>query len=669
MESDEFTYWAAKDGESVGDELVSRVNDWYQWVKSNKFAELVQRAYQQYYGVSKDGFYSHEVSRGGKKGEIAKVKSNHFRSTIQTILNLVTQTPSAFKSRAINTDYDAMAQIPLADGLIDYYTKEGGVNAKLRSCTEMGITFAEGWIDVDWNSRLGENYIQDEGGQTIKTGDIEVRCYDPLSVVRNLHNRSDNHTWLMTRNFKNKYDLLASYPHAAEQIMASEESRQLFQIEEIDLGLTGTFSNDQVTDSDMTEYYCFRHKISEAMPEGREILFLRDGTILRDKKFKYDTLHLFKISPGHLHNTPLSYSFSFDLLSLQNVNDVLNTSITTNQSTFGVQNIIAEKGAGTSLEQLEGGLNLIEINDGSQFPESLNLTSTPPEIFKYLDKNESDFNTHSGANDVTRGKAPPNVKAGNYAALLATQAVQFNSGLEQSYNEAAGSVATAIIELLRVEGRVERSTHMLGQSAARGLKSFIPEQDLANISKVVVDQVSATSKTIVGRTELADIMLQNGLITDANEYLAVRETGQPNLASQRKVDERLAIEDRVEAVRRGEKVPVILTDNHQLCIQHLAAVLHSPAARREPQLVQNVIQHIMEHEQAWLQLTQRPAIMAALGYSPAPVPPPPGPPPGGPNPGSAAPMQQGQPQQPNLPSLPQDAPPEAQQNLDKMEGM
>jgi hypothetical protein len=646
-------YFAHLEGEELGKAILDRVESYNRWIRSNHFASILQDSYQAYYGLSKEGFSSHNIRRSGKKGELTKFKNNHYRSTLLTVLNIVTQDPPSFKAMAANQNYESSKQVAVADAQLDYYAGKE-LNEKLKDSCELALYLTEGWISLSWNEQLGERFTEvDSGG--VRTGDIEFNVHDPLSVIRDLNTKTGDFNWICLKLWENKWDLIARYPRMEKQILAIQDDNQ-FNIDQIDLGLTNITSTSTDQSSDFIHVYKMRHCITEAVPEGREVLITSQGDILSDESFPFEDLHCYKISPNRLYNTPLSYSSALDLLSLQQALDALHTSTLTNQSTFGVQNVVITKGSKISIDALRGGMNVIEVPEGSTAPQALNLTQTPAEIFKYMDRIVEDMSMHSGTNDVTRGKVPPNIKSGNALALLAAQAYQFNSGLDANYNTAAERCANAILKLLKHFGSVDRDLFLVGKSQASYTKTYNPQRDLASVARVKVSQVSAVSKTIYGKVELADNMLQQGMIETPEDYLAVRETGNLDRISQTKADSAHAIDAENEALLELELVPVLITDDHQAHIKRHKIVLESPDARRQPQLVAHVLNHIAEHEEVWRQATQRPALMAALGHSPAPMP---AAPPAGT--GNASPEAPNPQEGPSMPNLPPGAPEQAQE--------
>jgi hypothetical protein len=110
----------------------------------------------------------------------------------------------------------------------------------------------------------------------------------------------------------------------------------------------------------------------------------------------------------------------------------------------------------------------------------------------------------------------------------------------------------------------------------------------------------------------------------------------------------------------GEDVPALITENHKEHIMTHLELLNSPEAKKNPQLVAMVTQHVMEHLDLWRNAD--PAILMLTGQDPAP----PLPMTQVPNP-NQMPTQEPMPiqgpevaQQPNMPSVPQGTDPNSQ---------
>ena len=146
--------------------------------------------------------------------------------------------------------------------------------------------------------------------------------------------------------------------------------------------------------------------------------------MLYDGPLPYREIPLYSIAVDDQIGTGYGYTPAFDLIPLQESIDRLYTTILTNQSAFGVQNIVVSKDADVDAQNLAGGLRVLKKNPNTEI-EPLNLTSTPAEIFEFLKMLVGDMETLSGVNSVVRGNPEASLKSGAALAMIASQAIQF----------------------------------------------------------------------------------------------------------------------------------------------------------------------------------------------------------------------------------------------------
>ena len=583
-------YWAAVPKDEVGRELDKRIEDWYTHISTTGIFRRVRKCYMSYYGFSStgQGHTSSEVTYGGVQGELSLVKINHLRNLVQHMLVMTTSTRPSMDARAINTDYKSLAQTVLANGILDYYLREQKLERHLHSATEYALIFGEGFIRMEWDTSLGEEYSVDEAGQIVHTGDIKFSTHNPMDVIRDVYQPDGNdHDWIMVRHFKNRYELSAKYPEHKDEITAVE-TKDRIDLRQMYLNF------HYVANSDLIPVYEFYHKRSAALPNGRMVLFLANDCVLFDDDLPYAEIPVFRIAPSDFIGTPFGYTAAFDLLAMQDILDSLNSTIVTNQSTFGVQNVMVPQGHNLTVSQLAGGLNFIEYDPAAGKPEPLNLTMTPPEIFNYAQSVEKQMETITGVNSVARGNPEASLRSGNSLALIQSMAIQFNSGLQQSYAQLVEVVGTAIIKTLKDFASVERTAMLIGKNNRTYLKSF-SGKDLDKINRVVVDMGNPLAKTTAGKLEMANNLLQMGLIKNPDQYFTVMKTGNLDVMTEGAQAELLYIKQENEALSNGENPPVMITDNHPVHLIEHKCVVGTIEARQNPNVIEAVTQHILEH--------------------------------------------------------------------------
>ena len=130
-------------------------------------------------------------------------------------------------------------------------------------------------------------------------------------------------------------------------------------------------------------------------------------------------------------------------------------------------------------------------------------TSTPPEVFNFLNMLIQSAETISGVNSVTRGNPEASLKSGTALALVQSMSLQYISGLQQSYVKLIEDTGTAIIQILKDFATTPKVIALVGKNNRPLLKEFTGEQ-ISSINRVVVDVGNPLSRTIAGRVQMAE---------------------------------------------------------------------------------------------------------------------------------------------------------------------
>lgn len=630
VNKNEDIYFGNDEAEKTVKYLNHKSAEWFRNIQSNRYLDKVKRSWQAYHGLYYED--SHSVSFGGEQGELANMAVNHYRNIATHMLNMVTASRPSFQCRAINTDRKSQIQAKLGNGLLDYYMREKRLERELKRAAEYAITMGSGYIKLEWNSTRGdisdviepdeekiagyddEGTPLDENGFEMRPfpiyqGDVEFKTLSPFDVVfDSTKETSEQHDWVLCRTFINKYDLAEKYPELKEKILKVQTKDNQQHGKRLSLG-----AYDETVDVPVYEFF---HKRSEAVSQGRYMLYLEDDIILEDTIMPYRRLPVYRISPSDILGTPYGYTAMFDLLPIQDAINSLYSTILTNQSTFGVQNILNPRGNDIKVNQLEGGLNFIEYtNVGQQSgkPEPLNLTSTPQEIFNYLSILERAMETLSGVNSVARGNPEASLKSGTALAMVQSQALQFMSGLQQSYIQLIEDVGTGLMNLLQDFAAEPRVAAIAGFNNISEMKEFKAD-DIKSINRVVVDVGNALMNTTAGRAEVANNLLQMSLITSTEQYLSVLTTGNLDTLIEGEMDELFSVRGENENLVKGEPVIAIATDRHSLHIREHRDILADSTQRHEEEFVTRVLDHIQEHIN--LLQTTDPNLLMIIGEQP-----------------------------------------------------
>lgn len=569
----------------------------------------------------------------GTRGELTNTFSNHFGNLVTHAVNMVTQQKLAYEPQTTVTDSSALDQVKLAKGLLYAAANDPEIDldGKLRNATQICYTLADSYVSVLWNKNLGRVVAKIPNEQTgevveLHEGDNEYDTWTPYDVIVDTTLQSfGQRKWLILRKWENKYDLAALYPDQATEIesrtpgMFMRDTTQLSYVKGMETALVPV--------------YHAIHKRTPAVPKGRYTIYLDENIILEDgpNKYRNGEIPVFRMAAMELWGAPYGYTRAFDLLPLQETIDRLCSTILTNQTTFGVQNIAVAKGSNPQWESLYGGLNVIEWdpNTGAgaaAIPTALQLTSTPAEIFTFLNSLIQQMGTLAGINEVTRGNPDLALKgqvSGAALALMNSTSIQFNSDLQKAYVVTAERVGTQTVHNVQDFGFPTDDWKRQGVSQASNRQYFKKEYgktDLDKVDKIVVRYGNPLAQTTSGRLQIAETLLQNKLV-DAQQYLAVIETGNLEELTQAASSQLQLIKEENEAMSSGQTPLVLILDNHALHISEHTAPLASLETRNNPVAVKAFLAHISEHQQMMKQQKEGggPIPMPA---APAPVGPP-----------------------------------------------
>lgn len=639
-------YWANKPVADIGGELMKKVSGYYEYLVTSGRLQLLQKGYDAYH---KGYIRGAKLLKAGQQNEFTLMHANHSRNILQHILNQTTAQKPAFEPRAINTDFKSQAQTIVAGGVVDYYHREKKMERYTTSATELSLYQAEGEVFMDWDPTLGDKYgVNPETGKTITNGDIAFKAFGPIDVIRDWTlTDSVSHNWKIIREFKNKYTMAAKYPAWAERILGLSYTETDLLMKRFGPVITNN------SDTDLIPVFKFFHLDTPAVPGGRVVEFMSKDIVTFEGKMPISQIPSYRIAGSDQAGTPFGYTILWDLLPVQEAIDALYSTVVTNQSNFGVQNILMPKGAGISVSKMVGGLNVITYDPKFGKPEALTLLNTPKEIFDLISKLETLMEVLSGVNSVVRGQPEASLKSGAALALVASQAIQFNSGLQKSYTQLLEDTATAVIIYLQKFANTKRVAVIAGKANRTYMKEFT-QADISDVGRVTVDVGNPLSRTTAGKVQIAEDLMSKGLLDRPEQYFQVLSTGrlepayeneQAQIMLVRAENEKLGDEqsqlEQANDPNTGQPImgpdgkPMVIppvhalaTDDHVMHIKEHQVVLASPEARANPVIVQNTLAHLQEHMD--LLRTSDPLLLSLLGQPvvQAPPSPPDTPPPG-----------------------------------------
>ncbi|MBA3755983.1 MAG: hypothetical protein H0X02_07065 [Nitrosomonas sp.] len=672
-------YFAKLEPKELVAQLIQRRKAWFRYAERTGLKERHEKAFAQYYGQNLDGTVHKTVGiqSTGKNGELKAININHFRNLIRHVLALTVPQKPSFDPKAINSDVESMNQTRKARNVLDYYVENLRVGQNYYQATEQAIVSTKSFMSLLWDKSKGKPFgvkpvqgpdgemvVDEETGQPKQTvmyeGDIRSRTHSLMNVRYDRRIRDwRNVNWVELEDTENRYDLAALHPELADDILNHEDNDDIeTNTKQIDVSQDG---EDDETDT-IACYYFF-HKPSPALPKGMYVKFLSEDIILEHGDYEYgDTLCVFRLVPGEIPDTTEGYSDATDLLVLNEVVNVLASIEFSNLNAFAQQVIWAPATSNITSEQIAQGLTLIKGGQQGDQPVALQLSQTPPALTNAKNQMVNDMEKIIGINSVVRGDPEHNLKSGAALGRVQAMAIQYASNLVRAIAELQMETGTFLMWLIQNKIKNERTADIGGKHSFSSTAQFSGDS-FSNIRRVGIEMSNPLSKTISGRLELADGLMQKGMLKNPKEYFSIANTGQIDQLTEGDESQNNLVRQENEAMMEGQPVQAIVGDKHVLHMQEHSSLLANPSVRLNSPIAQAVIAHIQEHMMIYK--TQDPMWSMVSGEPPAPVPPPmmgppPGPggmPPSGPQPNGPAmpPPEQGPPmaEPPPIPPMPQ----------------
>lgn len=579
-------YWAKAPADEIADRILDKVDDYFKYLLESGRLDLYRRSWTYYFRPRVTGA---SLTPSGQQGELTTLSVNHYRNLLVHLETMTLAQRPSFEPIAVNSDTESQSQVILAAGLLDYYMRIKNLERYIKQSVKDGLMFGEGFVRVEWDASGGESYGQTATGAPAYKGDLKYSNYTPLTTIRDYTKPCNGEKdWVILRDRVNKFELAAKFPDLADKILDESDADDQY--------LSTLLNVFGLEESDEVDQFTLLHPPTPAMPTGRFTTCLTNGTVLMDGPIPYKNTHVYRIAPDEESGTIFGYSVAFDLLPVQEALDIVYSTAISNIATFGVQNILMPKGHDISTSQLAGGLNVVEYDPKIGKPEPLNLTATAPEVYNFMQTLESVQQTLAGVDSVTRGDPEASLKSGAALALVAAQSVQFSQNLTQSYVLQVSGIGTGSIEILQEFASVPRVAEIAGK-ANRPLMREFKGKDLDSIQRVAVDVGNPLTRTIAGRTNLADLYLEKGMVENPDQYVQVVTTGRLDLVIQGKQANMLCIKGENEQLAEGKPQRALITDDHAKHILEHTIVLANPEIRQDPSnpIVLQTLAHIQEH--------------------------------------------------------------------------
>jgi len=585
------TYWFSRSGDEVAKGLQAHHGDWLRWGSNPIIQAWLRNSVAYYSTILEANDWQTSLNYAGEMGELVRMSVPQARQIIRQIITLTTKQRLSFKAIAEASGRDVMQAVKIGNALTESIVTDEDLDQKQEHAVEHACVYGTGFFKTTWRTDRGEPYAVMENQELLYNGDIEITTpsvYDVYYDYR-LENWSDVN-WAEVRTIKNRWDLIAQFPDMKEDILRIPRIGVRDRIYD-------TTTQAQIEQEDMIYVYEVYHKPTPAMPQGRMLFYSDEHTIYYDGPNAYECIPIVPIRPENVHMLGFGYPILSNLLPSQEMYDHSISAIATNQSAFAVQQILCPRGADVSVQDV-GGLNFVfftpQNTEGGGKPEPLQLTQSAPETYKFAEVLKGTMLELSNLNGAVRGQPPPGVTSGTAIATLTANSLEFLSSLSKALDLALERVMEISLRTYKNFAQTPRQITITNQNQKTYSYDF-EGKDLEPIKKIRITRSNPLMSTLAGRSDVAEKLLQTGLIKDPQQYFKIIEGAPADELYSTELSETDLMDSENEALQRGEDVLALATDDHPKHIMHHNAILNDPEMRKSSTIVQMVLEHIEEH--------------------------------------------------------------------------
>lgn len=576
-----------------------RIEGYYNEMRRTGRMALYRNSFMNFY---MGWIYRASMFKSGEQGELTRSFVNHHRNLLLHLKVQTTQNKIAYKAQVRNSSSRSKQLIEFANGLAERYgtSEEYGLDTKGKQATEDCLVFAESSIVGLWNRFKGDPVVQDPAtGFVYRDGDMEYFNVTPLDqIINTAHQDRTLLQWRVIRRWVNKYDWAAMYPKFHDQVVNLNDTESSYGTKLVTL-----LRHDNET---IPVFYCF-HAKTPAVPMGRLMIMADPTTVFEDGpldqgegKKGYDHIPVYDMVVTTMAGSPFGYTVGFDLIPQQQLYNEVFSAVATNNINFATQCVMAPKGSNIHYQNLATGMTFLEYDPkmGPQMakPEALNLLHSQPESYTLLDKIKTNMELIAGVASMQRGQPDENITSGQYAALVTTQSVIFNSDLQKAYVRLMKEVMTGTVKTIKKNMIGKKVARIVGTTSEPYLKEFV-SADLQDIDSIDIDLINPMLQTPAGKMNMADNLMKSGLIKDPQQYIGVYTDGDlPQLYYRQEAQLKLVKQEN-EAIMKGAQFECAVTDNHVMHILEHTPIIDTIEARLNPNepYVVAALFHIQSH--------------------------------------------------------------------------
>lgn len=529
------------------------------------------------------------MTRRGDSGELAAIRINRARRNSKTRQALILSGIIRPKAQAATNDASSAYARQLAELLLEYDLKRGGLDALWAKWTEYSEVLGDAYAFTRWNPWAGED-VGVLDGRPVRAGDLETLILPPwLHEFDESYPTPEQSPWRFVSTYEPKTDLVLGHTALLDGRKGDWAADAIW----------GAQGDDRLArypgDHDTAHCVYAIHKPSSALPLGLWVKMLGADIVLERRPLigdggDYDPTGpspVIRVASDEMIDAPYAHAPFQSQIAPQELSDALLTSHATLVTTYTDPLYAISNQADEQPSKLSAGPGRVwRVGPDGKKPELVQRPEVTESAMNFDEMVAGEMERDMALNDAVTGQTEGSEKNAQAEALRASQAVQQVAPAAKAYKTALMKLCELRIKTLRKNAKGDRMLKIVGQAKKHLLaRATYNASELEAFDSVELEDSNPMEATPQGRWALVELFQKNNWLKSPEDAVTVLGTGRLEPVIDPLLDENLLIKSENDALRRGEVPPVYVTQNNILHMRQHMCVTMSPSALEDEKLL------------------------------------------------------------------------------------
>lgn len=540
------------------------------------------------------------MTRRGDSGELAAVRINRARRNSKARQALILAGIIRPKAQAATNDASSAYARQLAELILEYDFKRGGLDALWTKWTEYAEVLGDSYAFTRWNRGMGPA-VGVLDGQVVRAGDVETLIVPPWYVeFDESFPTAEASPWHFVTTYEPKGALILRHTRlldgregdrAADAIwnhIGDDRLRRQPGENQTAAVVTGIYYPDDI------------------LPNGLYVRMLDADTVLERRPLIGDEgdyeenapRAIIRLASDEMIDAPYAHAPFQSQLAPQELSDSLLTSHATLVTSLTDPLYAIGHQADEQPSKLFAGPGRVwRMGIDGKPPTLVQRPEVQQSAMEFDDKIASEMERDMALNDAVTGQTEGTEKNAQAEALRASQAVQQVAPAAKQYRAGLMKLCELRIKVIRKNAKGDRMLKLVGQAKKHLLaRATYTSDELEAFDSVEFEESNPLELTPQGRWAITkDIYQPMGLLKSPEDVATALATGRVEPVVDPILDENLLIKAENDALRRGETPAVYVTQNHILHMRQHDCVTMTPSALEDAKLLAAHDAHWNEH--------------------------------------------------------------------------